>query len=169
MGQDLPVGCLDSGVGLIDANLPDQVCHRINKGLRARSRRRCVGDGGHHGKLSKRGFGIGQAGLQDMGQGQRIGLAMGDAIPGTQLMGYRVHVPHADLIDGDTGMIRRDRHPLPGLDILRMTHSALEPTENALYRKAAVLLPRAAIPDTDISLDTVRERVNTGRCCHCGG
>ena len=67
MGQDLPVGCLDSGVGLIDANLPDQVCHRINKGLRARSGRRRVGDGCHHSKLGKRGFGVGQAGLQDVG------------------------------------------------------------------------------------------------------
>ena len=84
-------------------------------------------------------------------------------------MSYRVHVPHADLIDRDTGVISGGRHPLPGLDILRMTHSALEPTENALYRKATVLLPCAAIPDTDVRLDTMRERVNAGRCCHCGG
>ena len=84
-------------------------------------------------------------------------------------MRYRMHVTHPDLVDGDAGVIRRDRHPLPGLDILRMTHRALEPSENALYRKAPVLLPRAAIPDADVSLYAMRERVNAGRSRHCGG
>ena len=46
---------------------------------------------------------------------------------------------------------------------------ALEPSENALYRKAPVLLPRAAIPDADVSLYAMRERVNASRSRHCGG
>ena len=88
---------------------------------------------------------------------------MGNAITRAQLVCNRMNITNTHLVDRDTRVVSRHRHTLTGLHIFGMLHRPLEPTENPLNGEAAVLFSRAAVPNADVRLNAMGQRIDT-RC-----
>ena len=88
---------------------------------------------------------------------------MGNAVTRTQLVGNRMDIAHAHLIDRNPRVVSSHRHALSGLHIFGMLHRPLEPAKNTLNSETSVLFSRATIPNTDVRLDAMGQRIDS-RC-----
>ena len=81
----------------------------------------------------------------------------------------RVNIADTYLINRNTRMVSSNKHPLTCLEIFGVIERLLKPAEDTLHRQAPVFLAGAPIPDADVGLYAMRERVNAGRSRHRGG
>ena len=100
--------------------------------------------------------------FQDVGQHQGIGQAVGNAVPGAQLVGYRVHIANIHLVDGETGVIGTHCHTRPGFKVAAVMIGGRQILEYQLYPEAGIFQPGAALPHADIGLNTVGKGVHAG-------
>ena len=80
----------------------------------------------------------------------------------------RMNITHADLINRHAGMIGGERHAEASLSVIWLCHCLRQPLKNALHSKTRILFSSPSIPNTDISFDTVGQRIDSRRCRHRG-
>ena len=81
-------------------------------------------------------------------------------------MRYRVNIADAHLVNRNTRVIGRDRHPLTCLDIFGVLNRLLQPSKDPLHCKPPVFFASAPVPNTDIGLDPMGQSVNASRSSH---
>ncbi len=84
---------------------------------------------------------------------------MGNAVPGTQLMGDGMNITHTHLINGDSSMISRQRHTQSRLGVFGFCYRSLQPLENTLHAKAGILSARTSIPHANVSFDRLERTI----------
>ena len=97
-----------------------------------------------------------------MRQYQGIGQAMGDTVLATQLMRDRMHIAHVDLVDRQTGIVSTHGHAFAGGNVGTIAKGGGQVVENQLHPHARILQPGIPLPDTNVGLNGVGQRVHSG-------
>ncbi len=89
---------------------------------------------------------------------------MWNAVLPAQLMSYRVHVTHIDLVNRQTSIVGSHGHGIARIQVTAIVVSRGQVIEDQLDRQARILRPGAPLPGAYIGLYTVGQRIHTRRC-----